>query len=72
MPNFFRFYIWAFMSANKSFSPAGAEPFYVAAGTEDEVVLDAVGFKPLSFGGQLFGIGSLGHEHYTGAVNAGH
>ena len=54
------------------FSPAGAEPFYVAAGTEEQVVLGAVGFQPLGFGGQFFGIGSLGHEHYARAVDLRH
>ena len=54
------------------FSPAGAEPFYVAAGAEDQVVLGAVGFQPLVFCGQLGRIGSLRHEHYAGAVDLGH
>jgi hypothetical protein len=68
-PQLFRFYLWVFMSANKSFSPAGAEPFYLAAGAEEEVVRRAVGFEPLGFGGQLGRIGSLGHEHDARAVD---
>ena len=61
-----------FMHPTASFSPAGAEPFYVAAGAEEEVVFDAIRFQPLGFGGQFFGIGSLGHEHYTRAFDLGH
>ena len=72
MPNFFRFYIWAFMSAKKLFSSAGAEPFYLAAGAEEEVVRGAVGFEPLGFSGQFGGVGSLGHEHHAGVVDLGH